>query len=132
MSYKALILLSETSPASIEEAENKLKNLFADDERDVSVTTSERDEIQVSIEGWNARVHLNSDDYVIEESEEMANNFAAHLVEKEEIARSPRRFEVACDEDPEMSFFNDYLSIIQELGAFEGAYVWEQAQQEFI
>lgn len=131
MSYKALILLSPTSDASIEEAETRLENLFADDERDVSVT-SDKDEIQVSIEGWNARIHLNADDYVIEESEEMANNFASHLPEKEEIATSQRRFEVACDEDAEMSFFNDYLAIIQELGGFEGAKIWEQAQQEFI
>jgi hypothetical protein len=131
MSYKALILLSPASDASIEEAKKKLENLFADDERDVSIE-SDKNEIRVSVEGWNARVHLNADDYVVEESEEMANNFAAHLPEKEEIARSPRRFEVACDEDEEMSFFNDYLSIIQELGDFEGAKIWEQAQQEFI
>jgi hypothetical protein len=131
MSYKALILLSQTSDASIEEAEKRLENLFADDERGVSVT-SDKNEVQVSIEGWSARIHLNSDDYVIEESEEMANNFAAHLPEKEEIAASPRRFEVSCDEDSEMSFFNDYLGIIQELGGFQGAKIWEQAQQEFI
>jgi hypothetical protein len=131
MSYKALILLPNDYNNSLSETVSLLKSGFKDDTRKIVIKGSS-DKIEITIENWNSVVYFNSDATVLEESKELAENFATNTVEKSEIEKCSKRFEIVCDEDTEMSFFNDYITIIQELKSLPGAKAWEQAQQEFI
>lgn len=131
VSYKALVLLPPTSSASIEEAEDKLRTFYRNNECDVIIQRCET-VIDVIIGGWTCSVHLSSEPYVLVESQEMAELFAAARPDQEEIATCNRRFEVVVGTDPNMDYFNDYLFVLQALESFSGAKVWEGAAQEFI
>lgn len=131
MAYKSLILLDGDSDASIVQAEEVLRSYFSDDDRKISIQ-SEEEKIIVTIENWKCSIYFNSEPYVIEESKEIVENSNQLINDRDSISASPRRFEVICDEDFEMNYFNDYLGIIQELGNLKGARIWEQSQQAFI
>ena len=131
MSYKAYIFLPDISTVNLGEVKSILSNSFRDDERSVSIKKDD-DKVALLIEDWKCSIYSNADASVLEEAIELAENFARNQVEKDEIKNCSKRLEVMCDEDPEMDFFNDYLTVIQELGNIKNAKVWEQAQQEFI
>ncbi len=131
MAYKSLILLSVNSEVSLDDAKELLSNYFAQDEREISIETN-NNKIKVSIDNWLCSIYLNTESHIVKESQELVETFGQNLENKNIMASSPRRFEVICDDDLEMIYFNDYLNVIQELGSFKGAKVWEQAQQVFI
>lgn len=130
MAYKALILLPSDTDASIDGARRVLEDFYADDAGDVAFETSEN-RLTVTIDDWNCRIALNSRPSVLEESQEMASHFPDRA-DKDQIASSGVRFEVTTDDDAEMDFFNDYILIIEKLGEFKGAKIWEDAQGDFI
>lgn len=125
-----VVLLPPTSSASIEEAEDKLRIFYRNDGCDVIIQRRET-AIEVIIGEWTCCIYLSSESHVLEESQEMAELFAAARPDKEEIATCNRRFEVI-GTDPNMDYFNDYLFVLQALESFSSVKIWEGAAQEFI
>ena len=132
MSYKAFILLPDTSNITLDEAKNILSSGFRDDERRISINKDDNKKLVILIEDWKCSIYPNTNASVLEESAELAEHFARSSIEKNEIKSYSKRLEVICEDDPEMQFFNDYLTVLQELGSIKNAKVWEQAQQGFI
>lgn len=131
MSYQAFILLPSDSDVSIEDVRQALENYYVDDPRDIAFDTADNS-LDVAIEDWDLYVTVNSSPHVVEESEEMAEMFANQRPDKDEIAACGKRLEISSEEDEDMDYFNDYIEIIEQLGKFKGAKIWEGAQQEFI
>ena len=131
MAYQAFILLPSDSEASIEDVRRILEDYYSGDVRDITFNDNEN-KLTVTIDDWDLSINRNSKPHVIEESREMADKFAGQRPDKNEIASSGVRLEVSTDDDDNMDYFNDYLEIIEKLGNFKGAKIWEGAQSEFI
>jgi len=131
MAYEALILLPSDSDVSIEEVHRTLENYFAGDAREIAFSVA-GNRLTIAFGDWNCYVALNSAPSVLEESKDLAAIFAKDRPDREAIAASGIRLEVAADDDDEMEYFNDYLMTVEKLGQYRGAKIWEGAQEEFI
>lgn len=70
--------------------------------------------------------------HVLEESAELASEFAAHRPDRDRIARCKLRFEISAEEDPNMDHFNDYLFVGEALQRLARVYRFENASGEFL
>jgi hypothetical protein len=131
MSYEAFILLPPNSAASLEQAEVRLLNFYKNNERSVKTQRYEK-KLDLIIDGWICHIYLNRQPHVLAESKEMAETFASDRADKIAISGCDRRFEIICQPDPDLDYFNDYLFVLEELGSLDGAKTWEGITGKFL
>lgn len=132
MAYKAFILLPTDTEVSIEDVRRILEDYYSDDAGEVTFET-EGSKLTVTIDEWECFINRNSQPSVLEESKDMAKIFASKRLDKDEIAASGVRLEILTEDDnEEMEFFNDYVEIVEQLGNFRGAKIWEGGQEAFL
>lgn len=129
--YSYLILLSDQSNATIERLYNKLKDFYQKDTRDIKIVLEEN-EITIMFNNWNLYIGYSDEEYVLEESKEMAVNSAKGKPEQEKIAGCKARFEMSADPDPNMDFFNDSCYVLEEIEKFNAVYVFDSNDSSFI
>lgn len=82
----------------------------------------------------NYRFHFihKDEDWVKEESAEMADNYRGSAVSKEQIRQCASRIEFYGDEDPQMDYFNEQFSLLQQLKDEPGLLIFDYLNNQFI
>jgi hypothetical protein len=108
--YSYLIfLLSDSSWDMIDFAE-RLKLKFSAPNIRIEAT----DQVTImTIDSWSFRIYYNQDPSVVEESAEIAQEYAVDHVDQERITACSRRLETSGDADPDMDYFNDVMIFLE-------------------
>lgn len=137
MSYHAMILVPPHNTVSLQNIEEKLRTFYTNDQRRIQFSY-DRDYaegalfLKLSVNDWICKIYFLTDDDIIEEAREMAEESAANHPEKNLIASCASRFEIACAPDANMDYFNDYVWVLNVIETFPPVYIWDEAAQNFI
>lgn len=72
------------------------------------------------------------EDWVKEESAEMADNYRGTAVSKDQIRQCASRIEFYGDEDPQMDYFNEQFSLLHQLKDEPGLLIFDYLNNQFI
>ena len=128
--YSAFVLCPSYANASLEQAESKLRNFF--EETTERIVRQKHNKLLLMIGDWSLRLHFNSEPYVLEESKELAQYYAANRADKDLIAACASRFEIISDLDPEGNYFNYYVFVVELLEQFAGAITFDCQVRNFV
>lgn len=127
--YEHLILVSNDSDIALKDVYTKLVSFYEQDERNVKVSFTSNN-IHIKIENFAFYVSWNEEEYVLEESQEM-EEFA--IKNKEVIKTCKKRIEMSdTGNDPETSYFNDSLYILEIIESFKNVYVFHSYDESFL
>jgi hypothetical protein len=118
--YEYLILIGENSDFNLNKLAEKLNGFYAN-KKEIQIKISDNSVQVVYDKKYKFRLHLNEEEYVKIESEEMAETAEKN---KTEIAACRKRLEMSGDADPDMDHFNDSLFILQTLESFSDVYLY--------
>jgi hypothetical protein len=85
-----------------------------------------------NIWGVEARVYYSDADYVQQESQEIADEFAADRPDREFIAACDRRFEVIAEHNDDMLYFNNWLITTERLQGIVRGVVFDPVSGTFL
>lgn len=130
--YELMILASpETSP-NLEKLETAVRVEFGSQTPPQPVTTSiEAEKLTVLVDGFHFHIAFADQPYVLEESIEIAAEFAADRPDRAAIAKAACRFELSSDDDPDMDHFNAMLFICHALESLGPVYIFDPQEGEF-
>jgi hypothetical protein len=136
MAYELMALLTDEADLTLERLADLLRDVFRSDPRAV-VRLDEypgigRQHVAVRWGDWSFRLSYEDEPHVLEESQEMANTFAAGRPNQHVIAGCRRRVSMAADDDPDMDHFNDYCFIMGRLEKQPGVIVFDPQCGEFV
>lgn len=123
-SYEHLILISDNSEITIAKLVAKLETINWGT-REVEIKTY-IDSINVIIDDWCLAIGLNQAEHVIEESKEIANEFAQKHQLYQEISTCKKRFEISGEPDFDMIYFNDFCFVLEKIESFKGVYTFDK------
>lgn len=130
--YELLILASAESSPSLEKLEVAVQAEFASQTPPQPVVTSlEADELTVTVEGFRFYIDFADQPQVLEESRELAAEFATDRPDRAAIAKASCRFELSSDDDPDMDHFNDMLFICHAAESIGAMFVFDPQEGEF-
>jgi len=75
---------------------------------------------------------MSDEDWVAQESAEMADNYRGSAVSKDQIRQCASRIEFYGDEDPQMDYFNEQFSLLQQLKDEPGLLIFDYLNNQFI
>jgi hypothetical protein len=129
MGYRLLVMLADDTDFTLEEFEKRLKK-----NKPLSEAKVERDgdSIKITIDKFSFDIGVSSEPSVVEESAEIAAQFASDRKDKSKIAACKRRIEFESHDDPNLDYFNDYLFVTEEIEAFKGVYIFDPQAGEFV
>ena len=128
--YNAFVLCPRYSNASVELAESQFRHFF--EETSERIIREGHNKLVLKVNDWSLRVHFNSQPYVLEESKELAQYYAANRADKDLIAACASRFEIISDLDPEGNYFNYYVFVVELLEQFAGAITFDCQVRNFV
>lgn len=137
--YHALILIDSSVTPQLDKYHAALVDFYAEDGEQAPSITLEDDTIIVSFTAaspFTFKIVLNDDDYVQEESQEMANDAAKDHPDHAIIATAKARLEIASDNDENMDYFNDFIYLLEQADAIsdkpESVYPYDSMSAEFL
>ena len=130
--YELLILSSAESSPSLDKLEAAVRAEFGSQTPPHPITTSiEADQLTVVVEGFHFYIDFADQPHVLEESVEIAEEFAADRPDRAVIARASSRFELSSDDDPDMDHINDMLFICHAAESLGPVYIFDPKEGEF-
>lgn len=133
ISYQALIFLPPGTEATLEDAYNRLIEKYSQDIEAGKVKITLKDgELSFRRGRWSMEIYEDSSPHVIGEAKEIAATYGARLPNSGMLTLSRRRFDLSSDPDPNMDHHEDYLDVVEEIGSFPGAVVFEPETGTFI
>lgn len=130
--YELLILASEESSPSLEKLEAAVRAEFAAQAPPQPIVTAiKADKLTVSVESFHFFIGFADQPHVLEESIEIAAEFAADRPDRAGIAKASCRFELSSDDDPDMDHLNDMLFICHAAESLGAVYIFDPQEGEF-
>jgi len=130
--YRALLLIDQRNPVTIENLKAELDKFYESDPGQPESIKLIGSEVQLVWPGFALTVNYSDKPHVIEESREIAEQFAQAHEARERIQLCRTRFEVAGDNDLAMDHFNDYLFIIEAAQRLGAIYAFDPTTCEFM
>ena len=87
---------------------------------------------QIAWPGFSIELGRSDLPHVLEESQEIAQEFASGKPQQNRIAQCRERIELAGDDDPAMDHFNDYCSVVEAIESLGIVYTFDQGTGEFM
>jgi hypothetical protein len=120
MSYRAFILLPRQAGVSLDAVYEKLANSGSFNPGEVALR-HKSDHLELVVERWCLQIGLVSGLSVLEESREIAEQYAKSREDQPQIFSSDSRFELESNGDPGMENFNNFVLTVEYLnGEFGG------------
>ena len=136
MAYELIALLTDEADVSIERLARTLREIFLPDQGTEVVLeeapAGQSRWAEVRWGDWSFRLAYEDAPHVREESQEMADTFAAGRADRGLIAGCHRRITMRADDDPGMDHFNDYCFIMDHLGRLKGVILFDPKVPEFV
>lgn len=96
------------------------------------IVTIATDTLTVPVGTWTLRVRWENGPHVLAESKEIAELFAKERPDANVIATCNRRIVTAGDDDPAMTYFNEYAFVLEALQSIDGIFLFEPNDSTFI
>ena len=130
--YECLVLVDSENDVTSAALVAELRRFYSSDPTAPREILVSGPTVTLRWEDYTMTVHRSALPNVLDESAEIANEFAAERLDRDRIARCQLRFEISADEDPEMDHFNDYLFVGEALQRLARVYRFDQASGEFL
>jgi hypothetical protein len=130
--YETLILIDPDSSITDESIEGALGMVYKDAGASKPVVSRSGPTFRITWPGFSFEVHRSQLPHVLEESKEIASQFADVRTEQPRIAQCNSRIELVGDDDPDMKYFNDYCYIVGAIEKLGIAYTFDQGSGEFM
>ena len=88
--------------------------------------------MKITWPGFSLDLYHAKEGHVVEESAEIAANYAKGKAKAEAIAACKERIEIAGDEDPAMDHFNDYCYIVGAIEKLGVVYTFDSGSASFM
>lgn len=95
------------------------------------VTSIKAEQLTVVVDGFHFYIDYSDQPHVLEESIEIASEFAADRPDRAAIAKTSCRFELSSDDDPDMDHFNDMLFLCHAMESLGPMYIFDPQEGEF-
>jgi hypothetical protein len=130
--YELLILAPIESSPNLEKLEVAVRSGFSSLRPPQKVSTSLKNgKLTVAVNGFRFFIEFSCEAHVLEESREIAEQFAADHPSRAAIAAASCRFELSSDDDPEMEHFNDMILICHAAEALGPVFIFDPQAGEF-
>lgn len=115
MAYEYFIFCTETGRNPIPVLAELISTLYQNRSLKPEIITSQK-HLYIQFKNYQFRFIFIDEDWIIEESKEIANSFCkSHPKKKQILANSRTRIEFYGEDDPEMEFFNEHLFIFEHI-----------------
>jgi hypothetical protein len=130
--YKLLILApAETSP-SLKKLAVAIRSQFSSLKPPNKISTSLRGgTLTVKVNQFRFFIGFSCEPHVLQESQDIAERFAAQHPARAAIAAASCRFELSSGRDPQMDHFNDMIFICHAAEAIGPVYIFDPRAKEF-
>ena len=129
--YESLILVDNDSTITTDALLDELQRFYADDKHAPLEISAASQTITLRWDGYVLQVAREELPHVVEESTEIANQFAGSHPAKDRIGQCKCRFATSGDDDLDMMHFNDYLFVGEALERLGTVYRFDQSTCEF-
>ncbi len=130
--YQTLILIDPDATITSDAIEAALEKIYPRTSDASPVVTRSGSTFKVTWPGFFLELHRSELPHVLEESEEIAQQFASGRPEQDRISRCDSRVEIAGGDDPGMDYFNDYCVVVGEIEGLGTVYTFDQGSAEFM
>ncbi|RDH41834.1 hypothetical protein [Zooshikella ganghwensis] len=129
--YKALIILSKYDSNTLDNYSKALDIKFSK-RKNPPILKIKQNEITITFTDFEFYVVLNANASVKAESVEIAEKFGAKLGDKAQLANSACRLEVSSGPDVDMSYFNDFITIVESAESLGKVWAFDPDSGEFM
>ena len=130
--YDTLIMLDPETSISIHSRQTELEAFYKAHPKNRPVVAVEGTRLHIRWPDYSFEVAHSQLPHVIEESQEIAEEYAGSHPARERIALCASRFEMTGSDDPDMEHFNDYLYVIEAVQRLGTAYAFSSETCEFM
>jgi hypothetical protein len=134
MSYTAMVLLPTDTTASLEQVESKLRSRLGTASKTSGLVEVFREDTQLTlfVNDWSLYIWADSSPTVLEETQEIVELFGQDRADQELLATYGFRFDISCEDDPDLDYFDDYMMVLKVLQEFPGAVVFDPDAENFV
>lgn len=121
--YRNLIVIPEGHPITLADLLLPLTQKF---NRQDWITVEFKTETQLAIhhaDGWELRVSLENAPFAALENQEIAKRFVRDEQDRAIVASSTSYLSTAADPDPQMRYFDEYVSLLEVLEQYPDLYI---------
>lgn len=129
--YAYLVLIEESSNFEMSTLLERLRNFYIKDNRAIQLSIDDN-LLTLGIESFQFHLQWHTADSIRIESEELASNYLKNTRKRNRIASCSQRIEISADDDPNMSYFNDSLYLLDELSFFKGVHIFDPQAGTFL
>jgi hypothetical protein len=130
--YELLLLTSTHSLPSLNKLAAALRTEFASLQPPQKISTAVQDEkLTVTVDRFRFYIQFCCDSHVLEESREIAEQFALSHPDRAAIGLADCRFELSSDDDPNMDHFNDMVIICDAAQTLGPTFIFDSQLGEF-
>lgn len=130
--YVNTMMIADDSEATLDKVEEKVRADYARHNPDNAKVYRDGDTLWIDIKGWELTMNYSEESHVQEESQDLADSFAADHALHDKIAACKKRFETWSSGPDDMDYFNDYLVFLEAAQSFKGVYVFDNNSPEFV
>jgi hypothetical protein len=129
--YAIDVLIPPSNTLTFEDIAIKIRDHLAGIS-DSPTVIIESDRMKVQRDEWELRIYWEDKPHVLEESREIAKRFAQGRADADVIASCKFRITTAADPDPDMTYFNDYVFVLEALESIKNIYIFDPYDGKFI
>jgi hypothetical protein len=113
--YSYFIFSLEKEKNLFEEIKEAIKKKYIDNLEESIIVQTDLNHISISFSGYQFNFSLVQENWVVEESRDIAMTFGKNRKDNKELASCRERIEFYGDDDLNMDFFNESLSLLEML-----------------
>jgi hypothetical protein len=135
MSYTAMVLLPTDTPVSLQQVEAKLRSALGSTPAGQSGAIEvfrEESQLTLFINDWSLYVWADSSPTVLEETQGIVELFGSDRADQSTLATYGFRFDISCDADPDLEYFDDYVLVLKVMKELPKAVVFDPEAERFI
>lgn len=130
--YELLLMLSNPDTASLIRLQVAIVETYASHSTGESPTLQiVGDRLTVRFGTFHFHIDVGCQPHVLEESREIAAEFAIGMPQQAAIAACACRFELTSDDDPDMDYFNDMAYLTEAAESLGGVYTFDSRAGAF-
>ena len=129
--YAYQVLLDQKSTFDLQQLADRLTACYRKDKRQVNIHRSNQ-KITLQIANYCFTIALNLSEAVQEEATDLAINYLRHKRKQKKLAACTKRLDIRGEVDLEMSYFNDSLTLLDEISYFKGTHIFDPQAGTFL
>ncbi|MBP7867026.1 MAG: hypothetical protein KA419_13875 [Acidobacteria bacterium] len=130
--YDTLVLIDPETTITADDIERQLKDFCRDPGSRNAQMIRKGEGFILKWPGYALEVTLNTGRSVLVESDDIANRFAVAHPHRQRISQCSVRVEISGDDDPEMSFFNDFCIVLDSIERLGTVYTFDPGNAQFM